>query len=91
MSMTTTTHIREAIRILEDDVRELERKIDKLDTDSLEAVSLEAESASRILNVKLVLLSEQKEKLERIESNSAREAAEARLAYHVENDTLDLY
>jgi hypothetical protein len=78
--------IRENIRVLQDDITYLEKELDALNPDSLAA-----ESKERILNVKWRLLSEQREILERRESEVAREAAEARLAYHVENDTLDLY
>jgi hypothetical protein len=79
-------HIRENIRVLQDDVLYLEQRLDEAAPDSLEA-----ESRERILNVKYRLLQEQRDLLDRRESASAREAAEARLAYHVENDTLDLY
>ena len=78
--------IRENIRVLQDDVLWLERQLDEAHPDSLEA-----ESRERILNVKWRLLEEQRELLARAESNAAREAAEARLAYHAEHDTLDLY
>lgn len=79
-------HIRENVRVLQNDITDLERKLDKHDPDSLEA-----ESAERVLNVKYRLFSEQRDLLQRAESDSARAGAEARLAYHVENDTLDLY
>ena len=79
-------HIRENIRVLQDDVLYLEQRLDEAAPDSLEA-----ESRERILNVKYRLLQEQRDLLDRRESASARDAAEARLAYHVENDTLDLY
>lgn len=78
--------IKENIRVLDDDIRYLEQQLDGLDPDSPSA-----ESKERILNVKWRLLQEQTDILMRKESNAAREAAEARLAYHTENDTLDLY
>jgi len=52
---------------------------------------LTAESAERMALVKDRLLSEERDRLERAEDRAAREAAEARLAYHDEHDTLDLY
>lgn len=82
----TCTHIREIIRVLDDDIRDLCTRLDAVEPDTLEAESIE-----RILGVKEALRAEQQEKLERIQSAAARIGAEARLAYHVENDTLDLY
>ena len=79
-------HIRENIRVLQDDVLYLEQRLDEAAPDSLEA-----ESRERILNVKYRLLQEQRDLLDRRESGSAREAAEARWRFHEENDTLDLY
>jgi len=83
---TTLDQIRENIAVLQDDILHLEQQLDGLDPDSLAA-----ESKDRVLNVKWRLLSEQRALLERHESEAPRRAAEARLAYHVENDTLDLY
>jgi len=54
--------IRENIAVLNDDVRYLERKLDRLDRDSLDA-----ESAERILNAKYRLLQEQQDMLDRAE------------------------
>lgn len=82
----TLEEIRENVRILQDDILHLEQQLDGLDPDGLEA-----ESKERVLNVKWRLLSDQQGLLERRESESARRAAQARLAHHVENDTLDLY
>ena len=91
---TTPAQIRENIAVLQDDILHLEQQLDGLDPDSLAA-----ESKDRILNVKWRLLSEQRALLERHESEAPRraankaanKAAKARLAHHVENDTLDLY
>ena len=83
---TTLDQIRENIAVLQDDILDLEQQLDGLDP-----VSPAAESKDRILNVKWRLLSEQRALLERHESEAPRRAAEARLAHHVENDTLDLY
>ena len=83
---TTLDQIRENIAVLQDDILHLEQQLDGLDP-----VSPAAESKDRILNVKWRLLSEQRALLERHESEAPRRAAEARLAHHVENDTLDLY
>lgn len=84
--MTTVANILKGIRTLEADIEYLEEKLDRLDPDSLEA-----ESADRILTVKYRLISEEQTRLHRAEIMAAREAAEARLAYHDEHDTLDLY
>lgn len=78
--------IKENIRVLDDDIRYLEEQLRGLNPDSPAA-----ESKERILNVKWRLLQEQTDILMRKESSAAREAAEARLAYHTETDTLDLY
>lgn len=78
--------VRENMAILQDDILYLENKLDSLDPDSLAA-----ESTERILNVKWRLYEEQRDIFERLECNSAREAAEHRLQYHIDNDTLDLY
>ena len=51
----------------------------------------EAQSLERIAGRMEDLLQEQRDILQRIESEAPRRAAEARLAYHLENDTLDLY
>lgn len=82
----TPDQIRENIRVLQDDILYLEQQLDGLDPDSPAA-----ESKDRIIGVKWRLLLEQRAILERHESEAPRRAAEARLAYHVENDTLDLY
>jgi hypothetical protein len=82
----TSDQIRRNIRDLLDDIAHLERKLDNTDPDSLDAESIE-----RILNAKYGLLSEQEELRDAIASRAAREAAEARLAYHADEDTLDLY
>jgi len=76
-------------------VRDLEETIEylhyKIDEAQARGDDLEAESAERIANTTERLLAEQREILDRFESEGARAGAEARLAYHVENDTLDLY
>lgn len=83
--------VRENIRVLTDDIAYLEHKLDLLLEYDSQTENLEADSVERILNVKYRLLSEQEQILARIECNSAREAAEARLKFHLDNDTLDLY
>jgi hypothetical protein len=82
----TPDQIRENIAVLQDDILYLEHQLDDLDPDSPAA-----ESKDRVIVVKWLLLLEQKALLQRHESDAPRRAAEARLAYHVENDTLDLY
>lgn len=82
----TLDQIRESMCVLQDDIRYLEQQLDGLDPDSPAA-----ESKERIINVKWRLYLEQRDLLQRYDSAASRRAAEARLAYHVENDTLDLY
>jgi hypothetical protein len=84
--MTNIETVRENMSVLQDDIHYLEQQLDSLDPESIAA-----ESKERILNVKWRLFEEQRDILDRLESNSAREAAEARWKYHEENDTLDLY
>ena len=84
--MTDIETIRENMSVLQDDILYLEQQLDSLDPESIAA-----ESKERIINVKWRLLEEQRDILDRLESNSAREAAEERWKYHEENDTLDLY
>jgi len=76
------------IAILENDIDHLQRKLDRAVEEGNE---LEAESVERILSVKEGLLADEIAKRDAAESRAAREAAEARLAYHDDNDTLDLY
>lgn len=89
--MQTMDRVRENVRVLTDDVAHLEHKLDLLLEYHSQTENLEAESVERILNVKYRLLSEQEEILAHLESESAREGAEARLKFHLDNDTLDLY
>jgi len=84
--MTDIETVRENMSVLQDDILYLEQQLDRLDPESPAA-----ESKERIINVKWRLLEEQRDILDRLESNSAREAAEERWKYHEENDTLDLY
>jgi hypothetical protein len=84
--MTDIETVRENISVLHDDIIYLEQQLDRLDPESPEAISKE-----RIINVKWCLREEQRDILDRLERNSAREAAEERWKYHEENDTLGLY
>ena len=84
--MTNIETVRENMSVLLEDILYLGKQLDSLDPESIEA-----ESKERIINVKWRLFEEQRAILDRLESNSAREAAEARWKYHEENDTLDLY
>ena len=86
MSYLNENQIRENIRGLNADIEEMSGRLDGIDPDGLEAEGLE-----RMLNTTDCLLAEQLEMLDRLLSEAPRRAAEARLAYHVENDTLDLY
>jgi hypothetical protein len=86
--MQSLDQIRRNIRQLSDEVDYLQRKLDAaVDRGD----DLEADSVERILGAKEGLLVEQENLLDNYESNAARYAAEDRLAYHVENDSLDLY
>ena len=82
--------IRDNIRVLEQDIQYLERKLNGLLQYHPDGC-LESESVDRILMVKERLLAEQYVLLEREESGSARWRAEQRLKHHIDNDTLDLY
>lgn len=84
--MTDIETVRENMSVLQDDILYLVQQIARLDPESPAVKSKE-----RIINVKWRLIEEQRDILDRLESNSAREAAEERWKYHEENDTLDLY
>jgi hypothetical protein len=71
--MTDIETVRENISVLHDDIIYLEQQLDRLDPESPEAISKE-----RIINVKWCLREEQRDILDRLERNSAREAAEER-------------
>lgn len=86
MTAINIDQVHRNIRDLEDTVRYHERMIAEAAPDSLEA-----ESHERMAGVAERLLEEQWDARYRIESNAARAVAEARLAYHTEHDTLDLY
>jgi hypothetical protein len=71
--MTDIETVRENISVLHDDIIYLEQQLVRLDPESPEAISKE-----RIINVKWCLREEQRDILDRLERNSAREAAEER-------------
>lgn len=82
----TIAQLEENVTVLQDDVFALEKRLDALPADTLDAESLE-----RIINVKWRLLDEQRDLLERAYERAAREAAEARWQHHFDNDTQDTY
>ncbi len=84
--MTTESHIRDAITILDDDLRALMARLDAAQLNSPVFLTLE-----RQIDIKYKMRADYRERLDGIECNAAREAAEARLAFHAENDTLDMY
>ena len=83
------------LNYLERNVRTLSIDLDyvgkQLDAAEKRGDDIAAESLQRIWLVKEGLLSEAEEQLEDYRSEAGRRSAEARLAYHEENDTLDLY
>ena len=76
------------VKMLGDEINDLHNRIDAADRQGQEEQSIHLE---RMLSAKSGLLAEQTEILDRFYSMGAREAAEARLAYHENEDTLDLY
>jgi len=64
---------------------------DQLDAAEDRGDILACDGIEDAINALEVLKAEVDGKIHRAESESARRAAEFRLAYHLENDTLDLY
>ena len=86
--MTTAAHIAQGIREAKADLEELFERIDEAERHGREMESL---SLERIANRLSTLIDEQERRLEAMESEAPRRAAEARLAHHMEHDALDLY
>lgn len=86
--MTDLNYLERNVRILSMDLDYLGKQLDAAEErgDDLAAVSLE-----RSWLVKETLLSDAQEKLDQYRSEAGRRSAEARLEFHAENDTLDLY
>lgn len=76
------------VRLLSDDLNHVGHQLDAAEDRGDE---LAAESLERIWIVKERLLDEARRKLDNYYSEISRRSAEARLAYHAEEDTLDLY
>mgnify|MGYP006285946983 CR=1 FL=1 len=74
------------------DLREVaEHHYQKIDDALARGDEVAATSHERMANVIERMISKEEARLEREISEAPRRAAEARLAYHLENDTLDLY
>ena len=86
--MTDLHTLERSVRILTIDVDTLCKQLDDAEE---RGDDLAADSIERTLNVKTRLLDEATDKLDRYRSDAARRSAEARLAHHVANDTIDLY
>ena len=85
MPIPTMEELRENVSVLRDDIEHLEARLLGIKCE------LSQDSVERVLNVKYRLLTEQRDMLERAESGSAYEAAQARWKQHEADDTLDLY
>jgi len=88
MKLEDFINLERTVRTLSIDLDYLDKQLDAAEErgDDLAAASL-----ARSWLVQEGLLAHAKEKLDRCRSEAGRSSAEARLAYHVENDTLDLY
>lgn len=71
--------------------KELDELYERIDDAEREGNELQAQHLERFAAAKAGLLDEQREILDRFESEAARHAAERAYALHLENDTLDLY
>jgi hypothetical protein len=85
MPIPTLEDLRENVAVLRDDIEHLEARSQGIKCE------LSQDSVERVLNVKYRLLQEQRDMLERAESSSAYEAAQARWKQREADDTLDLY
>jgi len=86
--MTTPAHITASIRDLTADLHRLYDHIDDAERLGLEQEAMRLEEVARDLEA---TLERQIETRDRMESEAPRHAAEARLAFHDHEDTLDLY
>ena len=86
--MTDLNYLERSVRTLSIDLDYVGKQLDAAEK---RGDDIAAESLQRIWLVKEGLLSDAEEQLEDYRSEAGRRSAEARLAYHEENDTLDLY
>jgi hypothetical protein len=87
-AMNDLNTLERSVRVLSIDLDEVGRQLDAAEE---RGDDLAADSLERIWLVKEGLLAEAQRKLENFRSDAARRSAEARLAHHAANDTLDLY
>jgi len=86
--MTTPAHITASIRDLTADLYRLYDRIDDAERQGHQQQSQWLEDTARDLEA---TIERQIETRDRMESEAPRHAAEARIAYHDHEDTLDLY
>ena len=86
--MTTPAHITASIRAMTADLHSLYDCIDDAERQGLEQQANWLEETARDLEA---TIERQIETRDRMESEAPRHAAEARLAFHDHEDTLDLY
>jgi len=86
--MTTPAHISASIRAMTADLHRLYDRIDDAERQGLEQEAMRLEDVARDLEA---TIERQIETRDRMESDAPRHAAEARIAYHDHEDTLDLY
>ena len=86
--MDKLTYLEKSVRILSIDLNYLGRQLDDAEE---RGDDIAAESLQRSWLVKERLLADAQEQLSRYRSEAGRRSAEARLTYHAESDTLDLY
>lgn len=86
--MTDLNYLERSVRILSIDLYYLGKQLDAAEE---RGDDIAAESLERSWLVKEGLLADAQEQLDRYQSEAGRRSAEARLAYHEENDTVDLY
>lgn len=86
--MTTPAHITASIRAMTADLHRVFDRIDDAERQGLEQEAMRLEDVARKLEV---AIERQTDIRDRMESEAPRHAAEARLAFHDHEDTLDLY
>jgi len=86
--MTTPAHITASIRAMTDDLHRVFDRIDDAERLGLEQEAMRLEDTARDLEA---TIERQTDIRDRMESEAPRHAAEARLAFHDDEDTLDLY
>jgi hypothetical protein len=84
----TAAHITASIRDLTADLHRLYDRIDDAERQGLEQEAMRLEEVARKLEA---AIERQTDIRDRMESEAPRHAAEARIAYHDHEDTLDLY